>query len=172
MKRFTLVLALAALSVPAAAGATQTPDAHHKSSLKVHSSHVRISGTVSAITATAVTVVNGAKSKTFARGNVSLAGIAVGAGVEAEGAVRKGTLRLSSIHLEDRIAGTGSPAPAAGTQPGDDRGGLTAGAAKPGDDPIGDDRGGLTAGATTPTDDPIGDDHGRHSGLDDGPNHQ
>jgi long-subunit fatty acid transport protein len=174
MKRVTLALALAALSVPAAAGATQT-NSQHASTAKVHASHVKshvkIYGTVTAITPSAVTVANAAKSKTFARGMVSLAGIRVGSGVEAEGAVRKGVLRLSSIHLDDRAARIAAPAQPGVTQPGDDRGGLTPGATKPSDDPAGDDRGGLTAGTTKPSDDLPGDDHGSHSGLDDGPNH-
>jgi hypothetical protein len=168
MKRFTLALALAALAVPAAAGATQSPDAHRASPARVNASHVTIHGAVTAITSGAITVANGAKSKTFARGAVSLAGIAVGSGVEAEGSMRKGVLRLSSIHLEDRAAGTTTPA--AGVQAGDDRGGLTGGAAKASDDPAGDDCGGLTGGAAKASDDPAGDDRG-HSGLDDGPGH-
>jgi hypothetical protein len=172
MKRFTLVLALAALSVPAAAGATQTPGSQHSSSARVHAGHIKITGTVRAVSSMSVTVANAATSKTFARGSVSLAGIRVGTGVEAEGIVRQGALRLASIHREDRVARTTTSATAGGAQPGDDRGGRAAGAAKPSDDLAGDDRGGLTGGAAAPGDDPIGDDHGRRSGLDDGPSHQ
>lgn len=166
MQRVTLALALAALSVPAAAGAAQT-SSPHASAAKVHASHVKIYGAVTAITASSVTVTNAAKAKTFARGAVALTGIRVGSGVEAEGAVRKGTLRLSSIHLDDRGARVARTIQPGTVQPGDDRGGLTPGS----DDPAGDDRGGLTAGTTVATSTPTADDHGRH-GADDGPNHR
>ena len=151
MKRVSLVLALAALSGPAAAGAAQT-HSQPASPGQTSASKVKIHGTVNAISRSSITVVSTRKSHTFVRGAVSLAGIRVGAHVEAEGAKRKGALRLSGIHL-------------------DDRGGLTAGAAKPSDDLPGDDRGGLTAGAAKPSDDLPGDDHRGGHGLDDAPGH-
>ena len=114
MKTVSLVLALAALSVPAAAGAAQT-HSQHSSPVKVakaHAGKVKIYGTVTALSRTSVTVGSAAKSLTFQRGTVSLAGIRIGAGVEAEGSVRNGALRLSAIHLDDRGLRTSATAKA------------------------------------------------------------
>jgi long-subunit fatty acid transport protein len=150
MKRVTLVLALAALSVPAAAGATQTSSQS--------SSPSKVYGTVSSITNSTVTVKATSKSRTFLRRAVSLNGIRVGSRVEAEGAVRNGVLRLSSIHLDDHAVQSGGSAKSSDDQPGDDRGGDNRGS----DDRGGDDRGGNHGGD---------DNGGKHSGEDDGPNH-
>ena len=156
MKRVSLVLALAALSVPAAAGAAQT--SQPASPGKANVSKVKIYGTVKAINGATVTVANATKTRVFVRRAVSLAGIHTGARVEAEGFIRNGKLRLSGIHLDDRAAAnaavtqTGSSTPAS-------------------DDPPGDDRGGQTGTTTAPSDDPPGDDRGGH-GLDDAPGHQ
>ena len=164
MKRVSLVLALAALSVPAAAAAqTSQPATPGKASI----GKVKIYGTVKAIGSSTVTVANATKTRTFVRRAVSLAGIHTGARVEAEGFMRNGKLRLSGIHLDDRAAvNAGTTQPATAT-PGDDRGGATTVS----DDPAGDDRGGQTGAATTPSDDPPGDDRGGH-GLDDAPGHK
>ena len=186
MKTVSLVLALAALRVPAAAGAAQT-HAQHSSPVKVakaHAGKVKIYGTVTALSRTSVTVASASKSLTFQRGTASLAGIRVGAGVEAEGSARNGALRLSAIHLDDRGLRTSAAATAGDdrggrittvTAPsddpaGDDRGGQTTTTTTPSDDPAGDDRGGQTTTPTTPSDDPAGDDRGGH-GQDDGPGH-
>jgi long-subunit fatty acid transport protein len=155
MKRVSLVLAIAALSVPAAAGAAQTSD--HASPSKASVSKVKIYGTVKAINSATVTVTNATKTRTFVRRAVSLAGIHTGNRVEAEGFMRNGKLRLSGIHLDDRAAAT-----AVTTQSGT--------ATPVSDDPPGDDRGGQTVTVTTPSDDPPGDDRGGH-GLDDAPGH-
>jgi hypothetical protein len=122
MKRVTLVLALAALSVPAAAGAAQTSSSSASHS-KASASQIKIFGTVNAITRTTVTVSNAASSRTFVRGAVSLAGIHVGARVEAEGFLRNGALRLSAIHRDDHVAqNVSATAPVNNSQPGDDHG--------------------------------------------------
>jgi hypothetical protein len=170
MKRVSLVLALAALSVPAAAGAAQT-QSQPASPGKASASKVKIHGTVSAISSSSIIVVSATKSRTFMRGAVSLTGIRVGRHVEAEGVTRKGALRLTGIHLEDRGGLTAGAVKPSDDAPGDDRGGLTAGAVKPSDDLPGDDRGGLTAGAAKPSDDLPGDDHRGGNGLDDAPGH-
>jgi hypothetical protein len=169
MKRVSLVLALAALSVPAAASAAHT-HSQPASPAKASVAKVKIHGTVNAIGLSSITVASATKSRTFVRGAVSLAGIRVGAHVEAEGVKRKGSLRLSSIHLDDRGGLNAGATKPSDDLPGDDRGGLNAGATKPSDDLPGDDRGGLNAGATKPSDDLPGDDRGGH-GLDDGPGH-
>jgi hypothetical protein len=148
MKHVSLVLALAALSVPVAvAGAAQTTS---EPASKASVGKVKIYGTVKAISSSTVTVANATKSRTFLRRAVSLAGIRTGASVEAEGFMRNGKLRLSGIHLDDRAAAdTGSTQPA--TAPVDDRGGQT--------------------GTSTPSGDDLpGDDHGGH-GQDDAPGH-
>jgi hypothetical protein len=146
MKRVTLVLALAALSVPAAAGAAQTSSASSSAS-KASASQIKIYGTVKAITGTTVTVANATSSRTFVRGAVSLAGIHVGIRVEAEGFLRNGALRLSAIHRDDHVAQSVSATASTTNQ---------------------------SVSATAPiTNSQPGDDHGRgHGGADDGPNHQ
>jgi hypothetical protein len=152
MKRAALVLALATLSVPTAAGAMQT-SSHPATPSKASASHVKIHGTVSAITRSTVRITGAAKSRTFTRGAVSLTGIRVGAQVEAEGFVRHGVLRLSAIHGDDRAAEHVS-------------------SAKSGDDQPGDDHGGQTVSATPSADDqPADDNGGKHTGQDDGPGH-
>jgi hypothetical protein len=122
MKRVTLVLALAALSVPAAAGAAQTSSPSASAS-KASASQIKIYGTVKAITGTTVTVSNATSSRTFVRGAVSLAGIRVGVRVEAEGFLRNGALRLSAIHRDDHVAqSVSATASVTNSQPGDDHG--------------------------------------------------
>jgi hypothetical protein len=166
MKRVTLVLALAALSVPAAAGAAQTSSQPAAPS-KAIASHVKIYGTVNAITRSTVKVANATRSRTFARGAVSLTGVQIGARVEAEGFVRRGVLRLSAIHVDDRAAQNVSSTPSANAQPGDDRGGQTVSTTPSSDDQPGDDHGGQTV-SPTQGDDDLG---GRHGGQDDAPGH-
>ena len=167
-KRFTLALAVAALSVPAAAGAAQT-SSQPASPSKASASKVKIYGAVNAITPSTVTVANATKSRTFSRGAVSLNGIRVGVRVEAEGFVRKGVLRLSSIHRDDHSAKSATQS--VGTQPGDDRGGLVAGPNQPVSVEPGDDRGGLVVGPAAPVSTAPADDHGHGAGLDDAPGH-
>ncbi len=127
MKRVSLALALAALSVPAAAGAAQTSQPASPGIGKV-----KIYGTVKTINSATVTVANATKTRVFVRRSISLAGIHAGTRVEAEGFMRNGKLRLSGIHLDDRAAAV------AGTATVDDKGGQTAST----DDAPGDDRGG------------------------------
>jgi hypothetical protein len=155
MKRVTLVLALAALSVPAAAGAAQTSSPSASAS-RASASQIKIYGTVKAITGTTVTVSNATSSRTFVRGAVSLAGIHVGARVEAEGFLRNGALRLSAIHRDNHVARSVSATAPTTNQPGDDNGGAQ------------------SVSPTAPVNNSQpGDDHGRgHGGADDGPNHQ
>jgi hypothetical protein len=128
MKRVSLVLALAALAVPAAAAAqTSQPASPGIGKVKIY-------GTVKAINGATVTVASATKTRVFVRRTISLAGIHAGARVEAEGFMRNGRLRLSGIHLDDRTAAAAATA----TATVDDKGGLTAS----NDDPPGDDRGG------------------------------
>jgi hypothetical protein len=169
MKRVSLVLALAVLSVPATAAAAQT-HSQPASPSKASASKVKIYGTVNAISRTSITVASAAKSRTFVRGAISLAGIRVGARVEAKGFVRKGALRLSGIHLDDHTDRAAGATKVSDDSPGDDRGGLNAGATKVSDDLPGDDRGGLNAG-TKISDDAPGDDHHGGHGQDDAPGH-
>ena len=149
MKRVSLALALAALSVPAAAAAAQT--SQPATSGKTSVGKVKIYGTVKAIGTTTVTVANTSKTRIFVRRAVSLAGIHTGSRVEAEGFVRNGKLRLSGIHLDDHAA------PAAGT---------TAPATTQATTTTVDDKG----GQITVSDDAPGDDRGGH-GQDDAPGH-
>jgi hypothetical protein len=167
MKRATLVLAVAALSVTGAAGAAQA-STHHASNAR--HGHTRIQGTVESISRSSITVVNAGRSRTFARGTLSLNGVVVGAHVEAEGSVRDGVLRLASIHREDRVAGSAGATQPATTEPGDDRVAPIAGSTPVSSEP-GDDRSGLTVPAQPAAREP-GEDVPGHGGLDDGPNHR
>jgi hypothetical protein len=148
MKRATLALAVAALTVTGAAGAAQA-STHHASNAR--HGHSRIHGTVESISRSTITIANAGSSRTFTRGTLSLNGVVLGAHVEAEGSMRDGLLRLGSIHREDRIAVSAGATQPATTEPGDDRSAPIAG--------------------TPPVAREPGEDLPGHGGLDDGPNH-
>jgi hypothetical protein len=163
MKRATLALAVAALTViggTGAAGAAQA-SSHHASNAR--HGHSRIHGTVESISRSTITIANAGSSRTFMRGTLSLNGVVLGAHVEAEGSMRDGLLRLGSIHREDRIAVSAGATQPATTEPGDDRSAPIAGTT-----PVAS--GVLSAPALPAVREP-GEDLPGHGGLDDGPNH-
>jgi Cu/Ag efflux protein CusF len=123
MKRITIAVAALALAVPAAAQATASAPAAGQQASAAQRGEVRITGTVTKLTATRVVVANAARTVRFTiPSGFNLGTVKVGSRVQAEGERAAGKLVLRTIHREDAPLARRGADDKPGHDAGDDHG--------------------------------------------------